>query len=55
MAELIEAITGTIEPESWDVNGGPGTIRAFEGRLIVKNSPLVHQKLAGPMWETNGP
>ncbi|MGD8452000.1 MAG: hypothetical protein PVJ57_09305 [Phycisphaerae bacterium] len=49
LRELIAAITGTVDPETWDVNGGPGSIRIFNGLLIVRNSPLVHQKLAHPL------
>jgi len=55
IAQLIEAITGTIEPESWDINGGPGSIREFRGRLIVRNSPLVHQKIGGPLVSDEAP
>lgn len=47
MRQLMNVITGTIDPDSWDVNGGPGVIRAFHGQIIVRNSPFVHQKLAG--------
>ena len=45
--ELIDAIKNTIEPDSWDTHGGPGTASFFDGRLIVRNSPLVHQLIAG--------
>lgn len=47
MQELADVITATVEPESWDVNGGNGTIRVYRGMLIVRNSPFVHQKLGG--------
>jgi hypothetical protein len=49
MQELINVITATIEPESWEVNGGRGTIVPFRGMLVVRNSLDVHQKLGGPV------
>lgn len=47
MRELIDAITASVEPESWDVNGGRGVIRAWRGSLLVHNSIAVHQQIAG--------
>lgn len=47
--QLIAAITATIEPSSWAVNGGPGTIVAFRDKLVIRNSPLVHQQIGGPL------
>lgn len=51
MQELINVITTTIEPQSWEVNGGRGTIVPFRGMLVVRNSLDVHQKLGGPVSE----
>ena len=51
MRKLIEVITTTIDPESWAGAGGAGTIISFRGRIVVRNSPLVHQKLAGALVE----
>lgn len=45
MQQLIDAITMTIEPESWAVNGGRGTISSFRWMLIIRNSPFVHQQI----------
>ncbi len=42
---LIDAITQTIQPLSWKVNGGKGTIRYFQGKLVVYNNLEVHQSL----------
>lgn len=47
MARLIEIITATIEPDTWAVNGGEGTIKALGTTLVVRNSPRVHQALGG--------
>lgn len=45
--QLIDVITSTIEPESWTVNGGKGTINYYKGKLVVRNSLEVHQLLGG--------
>ncbi|MFO0837387.1 MAG: hypothetical protein U1D55_02580 [Phycisphaerae bacterium] len=47
--ELINVITATIEPDTWDVNGGRGSIRGFRDKLVVRNTPFVHQQLAGEL------
>jgi hypothetical protein len=48
-AELIAAITGAVEPDSWELNGGRGTISFFNGVLIVRNSNRVHRILGGTL------
>lgn len=48
---LVTLITDTIEPDSWQQNGGRGSVRAFRNLLIVHNTPLVHQRIAGPVPE----
>ncbi|MEP0846494.1 MAG: hypothetical protein HRF50_06680 [Phycisphaerae bacterium] len=53
--QLVDTIVATVEPESWALNGGPGTIIAFQNKLVVRNSPLVHQKLGGPTYERDAP
>ena len=48
MIELIDLITATIEPASWTVGGGLGSIEGFNGRVIVvRNSIEVHEQLGG--------
>ncbi|MCG3125313.1 MAG: hypothetical protein CHACPFDD_00131 [Phycisphaerae bacterium] len=47
LAQLVDVITTSIEPESWSQNGGKGVIRTFDGKLIVHNTIAVHQKLGG--------
>lgn len=47
MRRLIETITATIEPDTWRVNGGRGTIEPFNGLLVIRASPLVHQQIGG--------
>lgn len=51
MRRLIDVITATIEPATWRVNGGAGTIEAHRGLLVIRNSPLVHQQIGGAIRE----
>jgi hypothetical protein len=51
MTELVELITSTIEPDSWQVNGGRGTIVSFRRQIVVRNNLLVHQAIGGPISE----
>lgn len=53
--QLINVITTTIEPDSWAVNGGRGSIIGFRGRLVVRNSPFVHQQLGGALTDADAP
>jgi hypothetical protein len=55
LQKLIEVITTSIEPESWAVNGGPGTIGFYRGTLVIRNTPLVHQRIAGALFEPDAP
>ena len=45
---LIELITTTIAPDSWDEVGGPGAIQKFEGNLslVVSQTQDVHDQIA---------
>lgn len=52
--QLINVITTTVEPDSWAVNGGRGTVLNFRGVLVVRNTPFVHQQLGGPIVEGEG-
>jgi hypothetical protein len=45
MDELIEAIILTIYPDTWDENGGPGSITVLGGMLIVRQHPIIHKEL----------
>lgn len=48
---LIDLITQAIEPQTWQVNGGRGTIRYFApGRvLVVRNTLRVHEQIGGAL------
>ena len=45
---LIDLITSTVRPTTWDEVGGPGTIRPFETNLsiVVSQTQDVHEELA---------
>jgi len=43
--QLQQVIRATIAPESWDVNGGAGTMEEFGGLLVVNQSEAVHERL----------
>ena len=47
--ELIDLIESTIHPESWDVNGGAGTVRYFSPLhvLVIRNTQPVHEEIGG--------
>jgi hypothetical protein len=46
--ELVELIHNTIAPESWDVNGGKGSVSFYSplNVLVVRQSEAVHDELA---------
>ena len=43
--ELIEAITSTIEPESWDDVGGAGSIAPLGNALLISNEEHIHEQI----------
>jgi general secretion pathway protein D len=45
---LIDLIVQTIQPESWDANGGPGTITRFQNNLslVISQKQDVHEEIA---------
>lgn len=47
--QLIDLIQKTVEPNSWQLNGGLGTISAYRNQIVVRNNILVHQALGGPI------
>lgn len=49
MRVLIELIQNTIAPESWEVNGGRGSIRYYSlyHALLVRQTADVHHQLGG--------
>jgi hypothetical protein len=48
---LIDLITNTIEPDSWETNGGRGRIIYFSPLrvLVIRNSQDVHEQIGGAL------
>jgi hypothetical protein len=44
-SDLKDEIVAAIDPDSWIDRGGVGTMSCFRGRLIVRNSQPVQQKV----------
>jgi type II secretory pathway component GspD/PulD (secretin) len=46
--QLMQLLAQTIAPESWNVNGGPGTMQYFATgmALVVRQTPAVHRQVA---------
>lgn len=42
---LIELITSTVSPESWDAVGGPGSISGFRGTIVVSQAAETHEDI----------
>jgi hypothetical protein len=46
MTTLIQVVTMTVMPESWTTSGGPGSVSAYHGGLLVVNHHAqAHQKI----------
>lgn len=43
---LIELLAHSIEPDSWESNGGLGSARIYDGVLVVRQSPRVQRQVA---------
>ena len=43
---LIELITSTVAPTSWDEVGGPGSIAPYLGNLVISQTQQVHEQIA---------
>lgn len=55
LKQLVDVVTNTIEPEAWNVNGGPCSITAWRGQLVVRATPMIHQKIGGAVWSDESP
>jgi len=42
---LIEVLTSSIDTDSWEENGGNGTVEPFNGSLVISQTWVVHRKL----------
>lgn len=45
LEHLREVIENTIQPDSWDQQGGLGTIESFDALLIVRQTSNLHRKI----------
>ncbi|RMF77886.1 MAG: hypothetical protein D6744_10790, partial [Planctomycetota bacterium] len=43
--KLLDLVTMVVEPDSWAVNGGWGSIELFSGSLVVRNTADVHAQV----------
>lgn len=55
--DLVDLIQRTIQPEFWDVNGGPGTIVYYRPLhcLVVRATSEVHHRLGGTIGALRAP
>ena len=45
MEDLIDTITSTVKPTTWDNVGGPGSISAMGGMLVISQTQEIHQEI----------
>jgi hypothetical protein len=45
MRDLIELVTTVVDVDSWQENGGLGTIRAYRSALVIAQTEPVHRKV----------
>lgn len=44
--QLIDMLSSTIQPESWDEVGGPGSMRPFDGAIVIRQTRRVHREIS---------
>lgn len=44
--EIIEAITGAVDPDSWDENGGDGAIEFYNNAMVVSQTAENHEVIS---------
>ncbi|MCI0334364.1 MAG: hypothetical protein L0228_14195 [Planctomycetes bacterium] len=47
MADILRVLTGTIDPASWEVNGGEGQVEPLGTSLVIWQTPKVHDRISG--------
>ena len=47
--ELIELIQRSVEPEAWSMMGGPCSIAARDGVLVIRAPDFVHRRIQNPV------
>jgi membrane-associated protease RseP (regulator of RpoE activity) len=43
--DLIDVVTSTVDPQTWDDVGGPGSICAYNGLVVVATTAHTHKKV----------
>jgi hypothetical protein len=43
--DLIALVTTIVDPQSWDDMGGPGSIDAYNGLVVVAQTAKTHKKV----------
>ena len=43
--ELIECLTSTVAPSSWEELGGPGAVTSFKHGLVIRQTQRVHEEI----------
>jgi len=51
IATIMQMIQETIAPSSWYINGGEGTISSHGNRLIVSQTPQIHEQIQKLLME----
>lgn len=46
---IIDVLKSTVDPDSWEEVGGPGSIRSFRNVLIVSQTREVHERIAATL------
>lgn len=49
--ELIDLLSSTVEPESWDEVGGPSSMRPGVGVLVIRQTQRFHRKIANVLGD----
>lgn len=43
--DLTKMLSMTVDPDSWDDVGGPGSITEFKGLVVIYQTPTVHERV----------
>ena len=57
VGQLMELITTTVTPDTWQLSGGYGRIAAFNGLIVINHDPHAHrmvERVLGMLRDANG-
>lgn len=46
LSDLVVLIMNTIQPDSWDDNGGPGSMTPYRGLMVIRQTFAIHDEIA---------